>query len=168
MAYTQPLRQVADAFWTMLEADATFAAAVPAANRIKYGSTSRAPDVRRSPLPGSAPQVRIFPVKYTLANLDATSNATFLNIVWSIQVETPDKSLWTLLDVGFRILNACAKWRSYFSTFTYASGKTVEVNLVDVLNVEQALGTEPDQDITGWREVWQVETRLIFKASDLK
>ena len=161
MSIQNPLWQVHNALWSLLEADAAFCLAVPEMNRIKYTSTTeRHPDKRNS-LDKDYAMVRIRSTGMK-PRAHRTSNSSMLELKWAIEVNTGDQRFAMIdktkfMDLQFAIFKALVNWKSYLYDFTW-SGTPFYVRFCRALEVTDALSTEDLQKRhLGWQAAWACE-----------
>lgn len=166
-----PIYQVLDALWDLLEADALFTLAVPSMNRIKYTSTvNRNPDLDNS-LNEDFPCVRIRQVGMR-PRLHRTSNSSMIELKVSIEVFTGDRRFATLHknrlnDVEFAIFKAMANWQTYLYDFTW-NGVTFSVRYCRPSETKSDIeAAEIQFKQTGWKSIWLGDIDIWFATSDL-
>ena len=169
---TNPLWQVANALWSMLEANVSFAAAVPADNRIKYTSTTDRSPEKDGALDSDYPCVRIRCIG-AKPRPHRASNSSMIEARWSIEIFTGDQrfALETedkFFDVWMAIYKALINWQTYLSTFTWR-GNVFKVTFCRATEVEDKLTTDDlHYRQRGWNSVWIVETDIWFTTSTLE
>lgn len=171
MSITNPIWQVHNALWTLLEADAAFTAAVPSMNRIKYtSSTVRHPD-QDNALHSDYPMVRIRCVGGR-PRAHRTSNGSMIELKWSIEVFTGDQRFATedkdrLFDVCWGIWKALINWQTYLYDFTW-NGSTFRVRYCRASEIQDSLtNDETHRRQLGWKSVWMGDTDVWFDTSTL-
>jgi len=166
-----PLWQVYNALWTLLEADAAFCLAVPAMNRIKYtDTTDRHPD-KDNALDADFPMVRIRCLGGR-PRAHRTSNSSMIELRWTIEIYTGDQRLAThdktkVFDVSWAIWKALINWQTYLYDFTW-NGNTFIVRYCRAAEITDELSHEDIQrKQLGWRSVWTGDTDVWFTTTDL-
>ena len=140
---TNPITQVHDALWTLLEANGNFTASVEASNRIEFTGGVRNPrkDTHAS---SDFPEVRIVPLS-TETHLQRTSNGSSLVKTFAIQVLVGDQQADTIYDLEWEIYRALEPWQATLGVLTWNSKKYVK--LCRPLTVSTELGVDKQ---VGW------------------
>uniref|UniRef100_A0A6H1ZWV9 Uncharacterized protein n=1 Tax=viral metagenome TaxID=1070528 RepID=A0A6H1ZWV9_9ZZZZ len=160
-----PLRMVYKALWDTLEASSSFLSVVSGtANRIHHDGTKHryAPDALAD---ADSPQVELVLAGQNV-HLEATSNDTFWDLTWEIQVATGDMRFLTLLDTNWVIGIGMLGWQTHIMTLEW-NGKTF-VHLARPLKIEEAIDSRrisPGNE--GWVAVWRGEVKMHFDTSDM-
>lgn len=159
-----PLLQIHETFWDMLEDSSHFTNLVLPGNRVKYHENPNEKDVLSSP--ADTPQVTVTPVRSDW-NAVRDSSGSGVNIVWSISVATGERKVKDLLDVQWAIIRALANWQDRMTNLTWEG--------VDYVKNCQAVATEHDinnkinnRGTRGWSDVWTGETLCWFSSFDLQ
>jgi len=166
MAYTNPIEQVFDGLWEILEDSAEFDALVPVGpRRVKYIGGSRDPMIHGS-TPSDFPQVCIEPVG-GFSQAEWTSNSGKMKKTFQVKIATGDKRLdYKIFQVEWAIYRAMSNWRAVMSSLTW-KGKAF-VDHVGVYDHEETLKErEMSRGDTGWSTVWTGEVWMHFTTSDL-
>lgn len=171
MSLQNPLWQVYNALWSLLESDSDFTTAVPSMNRIKYTSTiDRHPD-KDSALDEDFPFVRIRSLG-SEPRAHNTSSSSIIDMRWSIEVFSGDQRLATadankISDVSWAIYKALVNWKAYVYDFTW-DGKDFKVRHCKAVEVKDSL-SDDELHLTqiGWKSVWIGETTVWFTTTDL-
>jgi len=173
-ASDNPLRMIYTALWDMLEASTTFTDVVDTGNRIRQdGTTSRYErDIYSE---ADLPSVRIKAAGHKIG-LQVTSNSTFIETIWEIEVFTGDLRFLSLLDVNWAISIAMTGWETSLRDALEWESKGF-VHLCRPLRVEEQLserrhgnrGTMNDQNRgnRGWMAVWRGEVHCNFTTDDM-
>ena len=167
MATTNPLTQVYEAFWTLLEANSGFTSLVSVGNRIKYTGEGRNPE-KRGAQASDYPRVRIRESagKVTLSK---SSNSTFYVKQYEIQVATGDQEYTSMHDVEFQILRAMADWYDTMSALQWTVDSSYFAKNCHLLDTRQMLDNkEQNQNIRGWSTVWACTVDMWFNTETLK
>ncbi len=160
-----PLTQVSDALWTMLEANSGFADLVKAGNRIKYNN--RAPEKAASQA-GDYPRVRIRE-HIGECNLHRTSNSVSLSKQYHVQIATGEQAFDSLHDVEWEVLRAFADWEPTLEALEWDEDESKFVKRCDLLTSQAALDdTSENKRIRGWSTVWIGEVEMWFQNLTLK
>ena len=164
-ASDNPFRLVYTALWEMLENSPTFIAAVPGTgNRIRQDSTAYMYG-KDALSDADLPQVRLALAGHK-PHLEATSNDSFLDTFWEIEVATGDMRFASVLDVNWAIYIAMLGWQDDLMSLTWQS-KTF-VHLCRPLLVEEAIGEKQlSPGNRGWTARWRGEVRMHFTTADL-
>ncbi len=164
-AVDNPLRLVYTALWDMLEASAAFLSVVSGTgNRIRNDGTTYM--YGKDALAGAdLPQVRLLLAGHKV-HLEATSNDSFWETVWEIQVATGDVRFLSVLDVNWVIYRAMLGWHTHITSLTWNSKKFV--HLARPLIIEEALDDkQKTPGNRGWTAVWRGEVKMHFTTSDV-
>lgn len=168
MAATDPISVVTDAFWTMLEADTDFAAAVKPGNRIKYAIGERFDPREHSLGPDDLPQVTVMfhgIISWTAEHiLENTSNSGLMVGLWSIEVRTRPYRIDEFGTVLWATLRALMTWRTHFPGLTWNTENFAKCLRVQRHNTE-VQRSKAEQGVTGWRTVVPVEVHMAFSRS---
>ena len=167
MVITDPITQVYDALWTLLEAGNDFQELVKSGNRIKLTSRDRSPFKDNL---GSAdvPEVTILPMGATVAHQHRSTSGSSLSQGFQIRVATGEQNLHTLVfPLKWAIYKAMADWATVLTALTW-KGVTyvVHCRLADaadgISEVDIARG------ITGWTVLWQCNVEMWFSTVTIK
>lgn len=171
MSIQNPLWQVHNALWTLLESDSDFTTAVKSMNRIKYNSTTdREPD-KKSASSDDFPMVRIRCIGGT-PRAHRTSNSSTLSLHWAIEILSGDQRLATQaynksFDVQWAVYKALVNWKSYLYDFTWDSND-FKVRYCRAHKSEDTLTNEDLQrNQRGWQSIWTGETEIWFTTTDM-
>ena len=171
MSIQNPLWQVHNALWSLLEADAAFCLAVPEMNRVKYTSTvDRHPD-KDNALSADYAMVRIRQTGMK-PRPHRTSNSSMIELKFSIEVYTGDQRFATddkrkFSDVQIAIYKAFVNWQDYLYDFEW-SGIPFYVRFCRALEVTDELSRDDlHKKQLGWKSAWLGEMDIWFETSDL-
>jgi len=170
MSIQNPLWQVHNALWSLLESDSEFTTAVPSMNRIKYTSTTdRYPD-KDNTLDADFPCVRIRCIG-GVPRPHRTSNSSMIELKWSIEVFSGDRRFsddaQRFMDVWWAIYKALVNWQAYLYNFTW-DGNAFKVRYCRASEVEDRLTKqELHYRQNGWQSVWIGDTDIWFTTTDL-
>ncbi len=170
MSTQNPLWQVYNALWSLLESDSDFTTAVAADNRIKYTSTTdRRPD-KDSASTADYPCVRIRAMG-AKPKAHRTTNSSMIELRWSIEVFSGDQRFADdterIFDVTWAIYKALVNWKDYLYDFTW-DGNPCKVRHCGAVEVEDKLTSdELHYGQHGWKSVWVGVTDVWFTTSDL-
>ena len=160
-----PLSQVYTAMWTLLTNNATWAAAVPSGNRLKYI------DGEGNPLKDAAqyadfPSTMIEPVAgYSIANFDSTHCE--IKKRFKIKVATGNLQTEGMLQLEWLVFVAMSNWQSTMQALSWKS-KTGYVKDFGIYEHEETLSErEITQAETGWSTIWTGEVWLIIPTADV-
>lgn len=165
MSDVDPLTQVHEAFWRMLEGSEDFCKAVKPNNRIKMPAAYGGPEKEKR-TDDDYPQVRVILVSLE-ATIGRTSSSSQLVANWEIQVSTIDQritsSLFPLLWVIYR---AMVNWASHFASVDWEEVMTTLLCRPNVAAIGQSeLGLTENK--LGWSCVWSGSTDMYFQTSAL-
>lgn len=165
MPEANPLNQVYEAFWTMLEADTDFSALIPAKNRIKlYGTNNRYP-YRDNVNEAGIPEVVVEPIKIE-PQIWTTSDKSKVVATWVIRVATGDQRWTSLFNVMWDIYKALANWQATLQALTWNS-KAFVVSCESVEAEQTVNNKDANRLIKGWATVWACTTEMWFDTTDL-
>lgn len=175
MADTNPIKQVYDGLWIVLEAHSGFTDIVLAGDRIRFTKGLLDVDKKRQPikrrtLDTDYNEVRIVPVGAT-AFMRTTSTGTRLDMDYRIEARTKDQQYDDLALLMWETFRAMMDWRTAtdgagstaLASMTWAS-KTF-VTDISMRQRQEALGD--DNKIRGWQSLWVGRVRLDFDTSDM-
>jgi hypothetical protein len=167
-----PLWQVYNAMWTLLEADTDFTTAVPEDNRVKYTDTTDRAIELDGGLTSDFPRVRIRPLEGRPWAY-RTSNSSMIVMRWSVEIESADRRLATedvskFFDVWFAIYRATTRWKDTIWDFTWDTDKPASVRRFRAMQTRDEVGENKYTNTpVGWVSVWHGETDVWFDTSDL-
>lgn len=160
-----PLTQVTDALWTMLEANSGFTNLVKAGNRIKYDSRNPEKHMAQS---ADYPIVRI-KESTALAQPYRTSNMSTFSKQYHIQIITGEQAYDSCHDVEFEIIRSFADWPNNLESLAWSGDDSKFVYDCRLLTAEQMLDSkEPNQKIRGWSTVWACMVGFKFQTTALQ
>lgn len=165
-----PLTQVTDALWTMLEANSTLADLVPGPNRIKYDN--RSPEKRAAQY-ADKPLLRIKEFAAT-AHLYHTSNMSTFVKRYAIEMATGEQSYESkgpntgIHDVEWNVIRALADWPAQLTGLVWDVDDSTFVKSLKLLTAEQTLDNpELNRRIRGWSVIWIGEVLFAFSTANL-
>lgn len=165
-----PLTQVTDALWTMLEANSTFATLVPEPNRIKYDN--RSPE-KRAAQKADYPLVRIRE-STAAAHLYHTSNTSTFVKRYTIEIATGEQSYEStgpntgIHDVEWNVIRALADWPAQLTGLVWDVDDSTFIKQCRLLTAEQTLDNpELNRRIRGWSTIWIGEVLFAFSTANL-
>ena len=160
-----PLTQVTDAFWDMLEGNSGFTALVAAGNRLKYDDRDPEKDAA---MYADFPWVRIRETA-AQAHIYHTSNMSSFTKRYFVQVATGEQSLVSSHDVEFEVIRAYADWVTYLTNLVWTDSNDTFVKESSLLTAEQMLDNEQvNKGIRGWSTVWACSAFFAFQTTALK
>lgn len=166
IAADNPIRMVYTALWDMLEASASFMSVVTGTgNRIRQDGTTYmyGKDVVSD---AGVPQVQLMLTGHKV-HLEATSNDSFWDTTWEIQVATGDVRFMTMLDVNWVVYRAMLGWQDQLRTGLTWNSKTF-VHLARPLVIEEQIDDKRrTPGNRGWTAVWRGEVKMHFTTSDV-
>ena len=171
MADVNPIIQVYEALWQLLEADSDFTELVKAGNRVKYstvdGVEPRVKPVKEIMQDADLPEVRIVSVSAE-PHLQRTSNGSSMQRTFSLQIATGDlrysEKLWP---VEWAALRALSRWAETLLALTW-NGKTF-VKLVRPGAISEGRAeSDLNRGISGWSTIWAITVDMWFTTSDLQ
>lgn len=160
---TNPLQQVYDKLWTLLESHSFFTELIDKGNRVKFDKES---SVQVEISSDDTPEVMIGTTTLDL-QYDRTSNSSFLTKRYDILVSSGDKRLQEgLYQVEWEIIRGFSRWRGQLDGLSWAG-------IPFVIDVRLISGTEgisiPEQNrgIAGWSSILSLEVDMIFNTASL-
>ena len=160
-----PLTQVTDAFWTMLEANTSFTALVAAGNRVKYDN--RDPEKDQA-MYADFPWVRIRETP-AQAHLYRTSNMSSFTKQYFIQVATGEQAYTSIHAVEWQIIRSLADWPDHLRALNWDVDGSRFVVECSLLTAEQMLDNkEVNMNIRGWSTVWACSVLFCFQTTALQ
>ena len=162
---SNPLTQVTDALWTMLEDNTAFTALVPASNRIKYDN--RSPE-KQTAQKADYPEVRIRE-SFGQAQLYQTSNMSSFTKRYDIQIATGEQSLVSVHDVEWEIIRSFADWPTRLEALQWDVDDSYFVKDCRLLQAEQTLDNQAaNRRIRGWTTIWVCLVMFAFQTTALQ
>ncbi len=160
-----PLTQVTDALWLMLEGNPDFAALVAEGNRLKYDDRDPEKD---GAMYADFPWVRI-KESAAQAHIYHTSNISSFTKQYYIQVATGEQAYPSIHDVEFAIIRAYADWVDYLTGLEWSEDGSNFVVQSSLLTAEQMLDNEEvNKRIRGWSTVWACSVFFAFQTTALQ
>jgi hypothetical protein len=166
MAELDPLTQVFNAQWTLLENSETFKALVPVGNRIKFNQdTVRSPE-KREGITADYPEVRIIPMG-GLYQLTVSSSHTRFTKRFQVQVATGDRRVHLYLyPLEIAIIAALSKWPTVMLPMTWKGhGFFTLFELGEA--PEGRRETDVLQGVEGWSAMMATKATLHIPNTDL-
>lgn len=158
-----PLTQVYEALWEMLEGHQGFIDLVAEKNEIKMLNSSPLKDQVST---ADLPEVRIIPAGGS-THINNSTNSTKLIRRFSIQVATGDRDISTsLYPVEFEIIRALHGWTNILMELEWSGCKFVK-RCVQLDTVEGSAAYDLNRGIKGWSCVWSCEVEMWFNNQDL-
>ncbi len=160
-----PLTQVTDALWTMLEDNSAFAALVEPGNRIKYDDRNPEKQARQ---PADYPQVRIRESGVVFRPY-AASNMTSFAKHYLVQIATGEQAYESIHDVEWEVIRAFADWETRLEALQWDVDDSYFVKECTLLKAEQMLDDqEANRKIRGWSTKWGCLVLFVFQPTALK
>jgi hypothetical protein len=162
-ADSDPISQIYDALWSLLERSAEFCALVPVRNRIKFSGDAR--DPRKETIQDAdLPEVQIVAGGGTPLE-DIASDLCGCTRQFQVQVSTGDQRMNArFYPVVTAIERALLNWVAVLGALTWGGQKYVQFS--QWLNVAEGLSDpERNRGIKGWSSVWGCEVRLVFSTA---
>ncbi len=160
-----PLTQVTDALWDMLEGNSEFATLVATGNRLKYDDRDPEKDAT---MYADFPWVRIRETA-AQAHIYHTSNMSSFTKRYFIQVATGEQSLTSTHDVEFAVIRAYADWVTYLTDLVWTGDGEKFVKESSLLTAEQMLDNEEvNRGIRGWSTIWACSVFFAFKTTAIQ
>ena len=166
MPELDPLTQVHAALWSLLEADPTWCAMVPAGNRIKFSGKSVSPRKDQQLSPADRPEVQIRAANVS-PYLNADSSNTKVTARFEVQITTGEQGFdASLFPVLWETIRALHGYRTVLSPLTWA-GLTF-VKRVQAQPGDIGIGRgDADRGMLWWGVLWGCELEMWFPAASL-
>lgn len=165
MSDVNPLTQVHDALWQLLEDRTEFTDLVPKGNRIKATPAIRNPDKEKM-TPQDFPQVRIMAMGVS-PHLWSTSCSSKLTVAWEVQIATDQQELCVIHELVWVVFQAFHNWVTTLKPLTWND----KVFVITCVPGEVSLGQSEAAlavGVKGWSAVWIGATIMTFTSSDLQ
>ena len=164
-AYVDPIGQMIEALWTLLEAHAPLTSMVKTGNRIKYTGENRDPE-KRQIADADLPELRIVPVGSTPHPLRTSSSSTIVKR-FRVEVSTGDQRIDAgLTALEWEVYRALVNWFNTLAALTWKDHPYVkQMKTNDVKDGKSQRDLE--RGIHGWAAVWECEVEMWFQTSDL-
>ena len=151
---SEPLTQVYEALWSLLNASSEFSRLVKLQNRIAFTAAD-------------LPEVRLIPTELTL-HQGRTSSSTSVELTFELQVATGDQRLDVeLFPLAWAIIKATSNWQATMAALTWQSVAFVVQTLLSEaqIGVSQA---DLNRGIKGWSSIWKWTALTWFTTTDLQ
>ncbi len=159
-----PLRQIHDGIWDLLEARADLMALVLEDSRRKYydADDERGEPERDNVGAGTLPELRVFQTGHDVQpHLDTKDVKVTMN--WAVQITTGERMQNTLLDVQWATIRALIDWSS-LEALTWQDEEFVKATRVFTMK-DSLDNKELNRGQRGWASVWQCEMVCVFNRS---
>lgn len=168
---TNPLKDVYDHIWTMLESIPDFLTLFPhgTIHQLRYNSPlnyAPDPDDNEQMAPADYPRCRIT-MKLGKSGTERDSNGSYLTVIYSMEVCTGAMQQPILFDAIWSIYRACLSWRQYVLGQIWNG----EYPVVDVDGQHIEATDEDKQRNRGtyqWIAVYALEVKMRFTTSTIK
>jgi len=169
MSDRDPLTQVYDALWTLLEKSETLRTACKIGNRIAYNHEDR-DAIKDSRLTDDLPEMRVVPL--TLApHIQRTSNSSWLTKRFAIQVATGNLDIGHpvegLFVIEFAVYRALSNWVGVLQQLKWKDKPFVHLARPTEAS-SPALLQDDSTIVRGWTTIWQCEIQMVFATADLQ
>jgi len=165
--YLDPITQVYNALWALLETHTPFTQLVALKNRIKYTGINRDPE-KEQVLTEDLPEVRIVPTD-TTPHLQATSSTTKILKKFRIEVASGDQRVDAgLFAIEWEIYRALLGWQTTLMALKW-NDKAYVVNCRPS-TVKDGLMRQSDieRGVRSWVSIWECEVEMYFTTADMK
>lgn len=157
-----PLTQVYNALWDMLEAHEGFTDLVKIGNRMKFAGDVRDPE-RLEELTADRPNVGILADGGT-PRIGQTSSSTLLVAKYLAIVVTGDKRVSAeLYPVTWEMFRAMHTWQTHLRALTWQSHTFV--HLARPMAYRESLPDDQMKNIKGWVATWEYEVQINVPLS---
>jgi hypothetical protein len=153
-----PLRQINDLLWDMLERHDGWSDLVKVGNRVDYlrGDFPQMDDISTADLP----EVGIIPVG-TRMNLHGSSSSMIGHKLFSIVVATGKRAIGPLLDIEFQAYRAMCAFNTLKTSLDWKDHAfCTHMNLVEITD-----SMLEERGIYGWVSVWGCEVHMNLPLS---
>ena len=158
-----PLSQVHDALWELLEANEAWCALVPEGNRIKFHGTDASPRKDQQLSPGDRPEVQIRAADVT-PYLNADSSNTKVTARFEVQIATGEQGFdASLFPVLWETIRAIHSYRDYLNALTWRDVAFVKRTQAQAGNIGVGQG-DADKGVLWWSILWACEVEMWFSA----
>lgn len=167
MPGSDPLTQIYDALWDMLETHKGFDRLVRVGNRAKFSLAGPRDPVKDEISEADLPEVRIVRTGGE-AHLQRTSNGSSILQRYEVQIGTKSLRYDTeLFPLEWEIYKAFSKWQDKLKGLEWAGKPYVKLArpLSFTTGVDEG---QLDRGIEGWATVWSIEVELWFATADLQ
>lgn len=162
-----PLTQVHDALWAMLEADLAWCALVPPGNRIKFRGLGASPRKDAQLSPADRPEVQIRAAAVT-PYLNADSSNTRIGVRFEIQIATGEQGFdASLFPVLWETIRALHDYRAHLNALTWQDVAFVKRTQATAGTIGVGQG-DSDRGMLWWSILWGCELDLWFPAVLMK
>ena len=164
--YRDPIIQVHDALWALLEAHAPLASMVKVKNRVKLSGSNRDP-LKAEISDADLPELRITPSS-SKPHLQRTSNGSSLVKRFRVEVATGDQRVDAgLFALEWEIYRALSAWVQTLIVLTW--NEKTYVRLARPITVQDGKSdVDLIRGIRGWSALWECEVEMWFTTLDLK
>jgi len=157
-----PFTQVYQGLWDLLEADTDFNTLVPDTDvRVKYEGTQVYHDLDE--VNEARPYMVAVVCKEIHPGLEGSSNGTFTDTVWTIEINTAWQGTAPLFRLAFVIMRAMREWREYLMNALLWNDQEFIWDCTPG-KAQAKLGSPSNKGIKGWTAVWEGSVRMHFKT----
>lgn len=184
MAEKDPFTLVYEAFWTLLEAESSFTALVPATHRIKYADAAKEPSKHPAQFAQHRPnycQVRVVTLGGPACSRRCSAGAFNLTDTWQVEALSGDHRLCYLHEgvynginpVRWAVLRAMTPWESTLQALTW-NGVAGFVKACSPFSFESKMASPRLEEQVkpypqeGWNALWRGYVDMWFTDSDLE
>jgi hypothetical protein len=164
-SYSDPISQVYDALWALLEDSRELCSMVDVGNRKKY-SGEGTPE-KEQVATADFPEIRIVPVA-TTPHTQRTSSTSTMLVKFRIEVASGDQRIDAgLFPIEWEIYRAMARWASVVTSLEW--NEKAYVITAKATSVQDGLApANLMRGILGWVALWECEVELFFTTADLQ
>jgi hypothetical protein len=164
-SYADPISQVYDALWSMVEASPALADMIKTGNRIKYSGENRDPQ-KPEISDADMPELQIISVG-TSPGLSRTSSGSSILKRFRVQVSTGDQRLDSgLYAIEWELYRAFVDWATTLKSLTWNS-KAYVIKALPVSVQDGKSNNELQRGIRGWISLWECEVEMWFSTADM-
>jgi len=159
-----PLSQVYDAFWELLEADEAWCALVPVGNRIKFAGKGVSPRKDQQLSPADRPEVQIRATS-VVPYLNFDSSNTKVSAQFEIQIATGEQGFdASLFPVLWETIRALHRYQSHLNALTWRDVPFVKRTQAKSGAIGVGQG-DANRGMLWWRVLWACEIDMYFPAT---
>ena len=166
MAAGNPLYDIHNAFWDMLEDKSYFTDLVKAGNRRKL-TTAKWDFFQEHAQPADYPEVTIVQTGVEAGDRALGCNGTALRLIYEVWIATGEQPADSFWDVQWAVFRAFMDWEDHVGALTWDDPEGKVWNC-DLLNSEDSLlNKRLNREVKGWSCAWRGAVDCDFTHSTL-
>jgi hypothetical protein len=163
--YMDPITQVYNALWTLLESHAPLTQLVELRNRIKFSGTNTDP-VKAEVLTADLPELRLVPLSGS-SYLTRTSSSSTILQQFRVELSTGDQRVdAALFPIQWEVYRALCNWVTTLQALKWNS-KAYVTTLKAGEHQQGVTNTDLQRGIKGWSLLWSCSVEMTFTTTDL-